>query len=256
MNTEEKLEAVNRDWSEAAENYARIVKDEEESFRVAAFQDLILRNTPQSENLTVLDTGCGPGFFTALLAQVGCNVVGIDGANGMLEKAAENLKAKGLSAQLMKMDCHHLEFADNTFDLAVSRNVTHALEDSAQVYREWLRVLKPGGVLLVFDANWHLPQIDGSFREEHQLDVKRCIETFGSDFNGNTSYEMYLKQSEGFRDSHPLGDLQRPDYDVGILKALGYREISYERDVTETIWDDKEKCIYRMTPMFLIRAVK
>ena len=69
MNTEEKLEAVNRDWSEAAENYARIVKDEEESFRVAAFQDLILRNTPQSENLTVLDTGCGPGFFTALLAQ-------------------------------------------------------------------------------------------------------------------------------------------------------------------------------------------
>ena len=45
--------------------------------------------------------------------------------------------------------------ADNTFDMIVSRNVTWNLEHPDRAYYEWMRVLKPGGVLLNFDANWY-----------------------------------------------------------------------------------------------------
>ena len=51
--------------------------------------------------------------------------------------------------------CTALRFADNTFDMIVSRNVTWNLEHPDRAYYEWMRVLKPGGVLLNFDASWY-----------------------------------------------------------------------------------------------------
>ena len=72
----------------------------------------------------------------------------------MLEKARRNVADSGVAADIQKMDCHQLAFADASFDLVVSRNVTHALRDHRRVYTEWLRVLKPGGVLLIFGKSF------------------------------------------------------------------------------------------------------
>ena len=47
------------------------------------------------------------------------------------------------------MDSHQLSFDDNTFDLLINRNVTWTLYDPEQAYKEWYRVLKPGGRLLI-----------------------------------------------------------------------------------------------------------
>ncbi len=68
--------------------------------------------------------------------------------------------------ELLQEDFGALPFQDGTFDLVVSRNVTHIIREHLKVYGEWLRVLKPGGVLLIFDANWHLPYQPGPVREE------------------------------------------------------------------------------------------
>ena len=54
-----------------------------------------------------------------------------------------------------QMDASHLAFADETFDAVVSRNLTWNLEDPEQAYKEWMRVLKKGGILLNYDANWY-----------------------------------------------------------------------------------------------------
>jgi hypothetical protein len=48
----------------------------------------------------------------------------------------------------------------------------------------------------------------------------------------------------------------RPDYDVGILEAIGFSSVSYHRNIIERLWDEKEKLIYGTTPMFEICAVK
>ena len=248
---------INEHWSEDAGNYDRIVHDELSSFRLARWQEQIGEQVPRRAGLETLDCGCGPGFFTIILAKAGYHVTGIDAAVGMLEKARRNVREYGVDAGILEMDCHDLLFPDDTFDLVVSRNVTHTLRDHPQVYREWLRVLKPGGTLLIFDANWHLPLASSEMMRESLAREKRCIELFGSDFSGNTVFDEE-KALESYRNEprHRLGDLIRPDWDCGVLQAVGFQDITYDRDITEKLWDEKEKLIYGHTPMFMIRAKK
>ena len=93
------------------------------------------------------------------------------------------------------------------------------------------------------------------FRETMER-KKKGIEVFGSDFSGNTFFDEKGYRSEHEKERHYLGNLQRPDWDCGILQAVGFREITYDRDITGPLWDDKEKLIYGHTPLFMIRAVK
>ena len=247
-----KQSEINRSWSESAPNYDSIIHDELRSFRVEAWQKQVLSHFPAGQTLQILDIGCGPGFFSIILSAMGHDVTGIDGADGMLQRARANVAAAHSDADILQMDANCLDFPDGTFDLVVSRNVTHTLLDHAAAYTEWKRVLKPGGLLLIYDANWHLPETVPEMRERYLADWKACIERFGSDFNGNTDPDA-KSYYDGLHE-HPLGDLMRPDYDVGVLQAVGFREIQTDRNIIEQLWDDKEKLIYGSTPMFEIAA--
>ena len=256
-------EIINEQWSQGASNYNDIIEDEIHSFRAAAWKKQILEQVPKQGRLDILDCGCGPGFFSCIMAQEGHRVTAVDGSDSMLEYARSRAEENGLSVNFLLMDCHHLEFEDDSFDLVISRNVTHTLRDHARVYREWKRVLRPGGVLLIFDANWHLSRYGFS---EHEESVRRhieCMKIYGSDFSGNVydgDEEALRKRFEQYRPDesdvwdHALRDRIRPDWDVGLLQGLGYQEVCYDRDIIEELWDDKEKCIYGNTPMFMIRA--
>lgn len=250
MNQEE----INRNWSESAANYDSIIQDEISSFRPQAWQKQILSHFPDGQTLRILDVGCGPAFFSIILSAKGHCVTGIDGADGMLARARANVAALHSNAEILKMDANHLEFPDETFDLVVSRNVTHTLLNHALAYSQWRRVLKPGGQLLIYDANWHLPGTDPTLLEQYCQDWRTCIERFGSDFNGNTDPDAQPPYLDEFSEPHPLGDLRRPDYDVGVLEAVGFREITYDRNIVEHLWDEKEKLIYGATQMFEIAA--
>ena len=248
---------INDRWTKGSENYDRIIHDELESFRVEGWRKLISAQTGDRPGLEVLDCGCGPAFFTIILTRAGCRVTGIDAAEGMLDKARRNVEEFGVDARILEMDCHSLDFPDGSFDAVVSRNVTHALRDHARVYREWYRVLRPGGILLIFDANWHLPHAS----EENYLEAmereKKAIEVFGSDFSGNTVFDENAEFAPGKRNTaHPLGDRVRPDWDAGVLTAVGFTDITWDRDITGELWDEKEKLVYGNTPMFMLRAVR
>ena len=60
----------------------------------------------------------------------------------MLEEVRRNLETEGLKAELHQMDVQSLEFADNSFDAVVSRNVFWNLEHADKAYEEAYRVLK------------------------------------------------------------------------------------------------------------------
>ena len=98
------------------------------------------------------------------------------GAEKMLQEARAKALQAGLVPEFRRMDCHRLDFADNTFDAVISRNLTHTLRDHKQVYKEWLRVLKPGGTLLIFDANWHLTECDEKLRAESRFQRRKNSE--------------------------------------------------------------------------------
>ena len=59
----------------------------------------------------------------------------------MLEKAKENAGELCRNIHFQRMDAQKLEFADNTFDVVISRNLTWNLEHPDVAYREWVRVL-------------------------------------------------------------------------------------------------------------------
>ncbi len=252
---------MNLYWSKSADNYSNIIDNEFNSFRPERWEKKILKNAPSvsdSERLKVLDCGCGPGFFSILLSRAGCDVTGIDGSEEMLQKARSKAEHFGVAPHFQIMDCQETEFADDTFDLIVSRNVTHALVYHREAYEEWLRILKPGGVLLIFDANWHLTRIPGPLQDEARRRHEECMRIYGDDFT--TRRKDDKKEHSGddsfSRELHVLGDRIRPDWDMGLLEGIGFTRITTERSIVDEMWDDKEKLIYGCTPMFMIRAEK
>ena len=112
------------------------------------------RLLPDGKNLRILDIGTGTGFFAILLSQAGQRVEGIDLTPAMLSEAQEVAAQRGLSIVFREMDAQALDYPDESFDVVLSRNLTWTLPEPEKAYREWFRVLKPGGWLLNFDADY------------------------------------------------------------------------------------------------------
>lgn len=242
---------MNDYWTQAAENYGRIIDDELNSFRPSAWKSLILGGEGLSESLEILDVGTGPGFFSIILSQEGHQVTGIDCSDGMIEIARRNMKRHGVWPIISKMDCQQMNFKANRFDLIISRNLTWTLKKPDEVYEKWLEILKPGGKLMIFDANWHHHYFDEKLMQEVKYREARCIDIYGSTFSGADNPEEKINI-----ELLPLSKELRPDWDVQMLMNCGFREVDYQRDITELVWDDKERLLYGASPMFMISAVK
>ncbi|MCB7100468.1 class I SAM-dependent methyltransferase [Fusicatenibacter saccharivorans] len=232
-------EQINESWTVRSDNYNRYVEEEFETDRPEKWLQIIEANAPSTHPLRVLDAGCGPGFFSILLSRAGHMVTGVDGSAGMLAHARENAVHFGVSPVLIQGDFGTLLFPANTFDLVISRNVTHIIRDHLRVYGEWLRVLKPGGVLLIFDANWHLPYQPGAVRNEAIRREYEGLKKYGRGFTHDGSYE-YINSSLNPENYQVFGSAQRPDFDVGVLSQLPCTDISFVRDVTDSLWSERE----------------
>lgn len=101
----------------------------------------------------VLDIACGTGEVSRVLVGLGADVTAVDFSETMLARAQEKLKGQTWCAVQADAEALH-PVADATFDFAVTRHLAWTLTDPVTAYREWLRVLKPGGQLLIVDGNW------------------------------------------------------------------------------------------------------
>jgi ubiquinone/menaquinone biosynthesis C-methylase UbiE len=108
----------------------------------------------------ILDIGCGTGLLTARLAieRPDAVVVGCDFSFGMLEQAAAS---RGAPAWWVQGDAMRLPFADGSFGAVACTESFHWYPDQGAALREFFRVLRPGGRLLVALVN---PPVDALSR--------------------------------------------------------------------------------------------
>ncbi len=98
----------------------------------------------------VLDFGCGPGIMSLALAQQGYDVLGVDGADGMIETAQREQERRGISnCEFRVMDASNTSFNAGSFDAVVCSSVIEYVEDDVGLVRALIESLKPRGRLLV-----------------------------------------------------------------------------------------------------------
>jgi methionine biosynthesis protein MetW len=93
----------------------------------------------------VLEVDCGPGVLSRLMVERGARVEGTD----LSQVAVERAIAKGIPCRQVDLDCEPLPFPDNTYGTVVSNSAIEHRFFSEKSLAECIRVLKPGGKLVV-----------------------------------------------------------------------------------------------------------
>jgi len=97
---------------------------------------------------SVLDFGCGDGYYSIRFADMGaCEVIGIDASTSFVDIAKE--KHAHDNIHYIVANGNALPFSDGTFDVVFSNFVIQHFQDSSQPLKEIYRVLKPDGWLLM-----------------------------------------------------------------------------------------------------------
>ena len=252
------LEDIRKYWTNRAEGYSKVNIDELHSTQKQKWQQTILQELSsllthkKRKDIHILDIGTGPGFFAIILSELGFTVTAIDYTEEMLKKAKANAGKYADKIDFRIMDAQKLAFADNSFDIIVTRNLTWNLENPQEAYTEWYRVLKDNGLLLNFDANWYSHLFDPQKRQAYELDRKNVASANLDDHYTCTDIDTM----EQIARQVPLSNIIRPLWDKKILTHIGFSTISLNTHIWQKVWSNEEKINYASTPMFLINAIK
>ena len=251
---EKLLDEIESYWNTRTEGYSEVNHKELAGTQKNAWLKLLTSYFPDKpkEEIRILDIGTGPGFFPVILAEAGYKVDAVDYTEGMLEKARENAGELCKNIHFQRMDAQKLEFADNTFDIVISRYLTWNLEHPDFAYSEWVRVLKAGGRLLNFDANWYRYLCDEAFRKGYEEDRKKTKEQQVEDYYEGTD----IAEMERIAAAVPLTEILRPAWDLHVMEEIGFQDCRSDETVNERILSRADQINGESTPMFLVTGRK
>jgi len=155
------------------------------------------------EGETVLDLGSGAGFDCFLAAQkVGKSgkVIGVDMTPEMLQKARANLKKASYGNVEFRMgEIENLPVADNSVDVIISNCVINLSTDKARVFAEALRVLRPGGRLMISDT---------ALLRELPAPIMDSVQAYVGCLSGSLMKDEYIElvKGVGFKDVQILSE--------------------------------------------------
>ena len=239
-------------WTQRSHSFAELRVRELNSVMADRWLREIAKHIPAGGQLRILDIGTGPGFFAILLAQEGYQVTAIDCTAEMLAEAQANAGALAAQITWKLMDAQKLEFADESFDLVLSRNLTWVLEEPETAYAEWYRVLRPKGIMLNFDANWYRYLYDEEMRKGYEADRAATEANQVRDEYINTDIDAM----EEIAKNVPLSRKLRPEWDREVLQHIGFSDIDIDTDIWKHLWTEDEKVNFASTPMFRIAAMR
>ena len=231
-------------WTQRSHDFGTVRKNELENEMGQRWLHEIERFLPEGRSLDILDVGTGTGFFAVLLAQQGHRVEGIDLTPAMLEEARTLAKQRNLDITFREMDAQNLAYPDDTFDVVISRNLTWTLPDPERAYASWFRVLKPGGVLLNFDAEY------AAHVRSHSVQNRKVAPDSPYGHVGMT--DALQQENDAITLSMDIGQA-RPEWDGEVLTRVGFQSCQTDTQVGKRLLGELD---LTTAPMFGIFARK
>ena len=239
---DERKERIVNYWEKRSDSFLVQKRQELHSAMAERWMREIHVQLPEEKNLKILDVGCGAGFFSILLAKEGYQVTGIDLTPDMIKNARLLAEEEKVSCEFQVMDAENPEFPDETFDVVISRNLTWTLPHVQHAYQEWIRVLKKGGILLNFDANYGITD----FSNVADLPENHAHNILGDDM---------MRECEEIKRQLPISSYSRPAWDLETLGALELKEFKLDLGISSRIYLEKD-AFYNPTPLFMLRTTK
>ena len=221
-------------WTHRSESYSQLNRKELQSEQKNVWEALLFEGAEHNRPLRILDVGAGPGFFSILCARRGHLVTAADMNAEMLRQAKENAGAAGVDVTFVQVG-HRLPFAPESFDMIVSRNVTWALPEPDETLRVWGSLLRPGGLLRYFDAEWY------NYLAE---DASRAEELRLHDYSRAGKMERLAR-------SLPMTYRRRPEWDRAFWRAEGYA-FEVAENLNPLVFDAEDQERYRNYPLFMV----
>lgn len=175
-----------------------------------------LKRAGLTQGMKMLDIACGPGTLTYqaldIVGKTGF-VVGLDPSIGMLREGAANRNAgwiQGVS--------EHLPFPDGTFDFVSMGYALRHMSDLQVAFREHVRVLKPGGTLLILEISSPRSKIQFAITKFYMKRVVPFITRIGTKNNHAHTLMSYFWDT--------IENCVPPDQIVEAMKSVGFNSAS------------------------------
>lgn len=185
----------------------------------------LVRGLHLPTNSHVLDVACGIGTTARLMTrEFGLDVVGLDASAANVAKCENLLRANPeIAAGFVTGDAVSLPFPDESFDAVVCECAVSTFADQARVVAEFIRVLKPGGMVGVTDMviEGELPEdIAGVIAPWTCLAAARSVLGYQSLFlSAGLRVVEYADESSSLRKL--VADLKRKLLVAGLGRSLG-----------------------------------
>lgn len=204
-------EAMAPDWQslrDQDELWRKCPQQPELAFEGEALS-LIRKYVGDLQDRRALVIGSGDNYVAFALAGSGARVTSSDFSSRQLEVARQRSEQLGLEIEFVCADASALEgIRDNSFDLVCSSNGFFVwISDPGQVFREVLRVLKPGGFYIFYDVHPFMRPWKNLFPGLEMEKPYSETGPFEVQDNGETGYQFHWR----------FGDLLNPMCDAGLV---------------------------------------
>lgn len=227
-------EQIREYWSIRASNYDDGRGHGIEQFKERpAWLSLIEEHLGPGNGRRALDLATGTGEIAMLLHAAGFDVTGVDFAEPMLERARAKAKAAEAQIRFIMRDVENTHEPDGAYDVLMTRNLVWTLIDPAASFAEWRRLLRPGGRLLIIDAD----HVSKSWAD-------RLHDTWISRFGGKEHDHANLSPAQlaehrAIVDQVYFKEGAKADQVRQLLKAAGFTDVRVDvsmRRIREAQW--------------------